>query len=196
MPAFRQPADPGGQALGVLVADGEHGQHRVGDQAAQREQQRVQRRVVGPLGVVDDQQHGPVVLQPAEQLEHAEPGADRVVAPGADQLRACGARGARELVEHAVRELRLGGVAARADDLEARRRGDQRPDQRGLADPGAALQHDHPRPPGACLVALVQEHRKIGVPPSKRRLVGCSTGCRRAHVVSPARRKDRHAAKT
>ena len=122
--AVGEPAQAVRQAAGVLVAHDHDHEHRVGDEPPRGEQQRAQRREVGPVRVVDDHEHRPVVLQPAEQLEHAEADVDVVVARrrqlGLGQhLGRRRPRDARQLVDDAVGQLDLGLVPARAHDLEA-----------------------------------------------------------------------------
>jgi hypothetical protein len=64
----------------VLRADGQHGQHLVGLEAAQRERERLKRGRIGPVGIFQQQQqqHGPAILDLAEQLQQPRANLQRV----------------------------------------------------------------------------------------------------------------------
>ena len=153
------PLDEPAQALrepGDRVAHAEQRQHRVGHQAPQREQQGRERRPVGPVHIVDDHDDrvgaviGVVPALPVEQAQHA--GADRdgivqrVGGPGHGPRVA--SHRTRELLDDAVREQRLGLVAARTQHRQrtvGARLGEETLEQRGLAHPGRALDEHDPR---------------------------------------------------
>ena len=94
------------QALGQhvrVLAGGDHDQHAVGDEPPHHEQQRAQRRRVGPVRVVDDQHDR--MLEPAQALEGQRARAD-VVAAELDRV----ARAPQELLERPEGEVALGLV--------------------------------------------------------------------------------------
>ena len=147
--------DDAAQALrepGDRVPDADQDEHRVGDQPSHREQQRRQRRPVGPVRVVDDD-HDDGVVVAVEQLEQPGADGDRVVErPGraGDRSRVEAAR-AGQLLDDPVGQQRLRLVAARAQDRRrpvAARVGEEPLDQRGLAHSGRAFDLHDPRTAG------------------------------------------------
>ena len=129
----------------LVVAEGQHDDGgQVGD-AAPEQAQEVQRGVVGPVHVLDDQHRRPArTAQLGEhRLEHGVPvGARR------DRRRQRPGRAPRRVLQRAERTRRDQVVAGAAQHPGARgQRRDRGADQAGLADPGLAGHQRHAAPP-------------------------------------------------
>jgi len=71
----------GGELAGGAVADREHAHHPLGLQPPGGEPQRVSRRPVQPLGLVDQAQHRPPIGRLRQQAEHRHRDQEAVLAP-------------------------------------------------------------------------------------------------------------------
>ena len=157
-PSSASSVEPGAVDRGVHArAHREDHDDRVGQQPPGGEQQGGGRRPVEPLGVVDDHDDGPLLGDRAEQTERG--GADqvalrgRVVGEPERRAQRGGLRarepvdgvehGPQELVQPGPRELELGVDPPGAEHERAA--GDRRRvlEQRRLADPGLAPEHQH-----------------------------------------------------
>ena len=132
-----------GEARRVLAGRG-HDEDAVGDEPPYHEQQRPQRRHVGPVRVVEEQHDRVLVLQRAEQLEDPRSRAEMI---GFARWRLAGA--AQELVDDAERQVALREVAARAQDGDVGHRGEELLDERRLPDARRTLDEHQPRLPAA-----------------------------------------------
>ncbi len=136
-----EPPQARGHAVDVVVAGGDEHEHLVGHEPARGEQQRLERRGVGPVGVVDDDDHRTARPQPAERGQQAQAGA-HVVGGGLgaeDGVAGC----AQDLVGDAVGQRRLGLLAAAAQHARRAGAAQEVVQQRGLADAGGpGQQHD------------------------------------------------------
>ena len=168
-------------ALVADLADREHQRDRLGIQAARDERQRLRRRAVEPLRIVDDAQQRPVPCRLGAQAEHREADEESIrrvagaEAEGRAQRLALGA-GQRvqvvqqrraELLQPGVRELHLGLGARRSDDAASGRRVHQILQQRGLADPCLAAQHEHRAPARAQASQQLIQRFALATPPEQ-----------------------------
>ena len=153
-------------------AHGEHDEHRLGREPPEREQQRAERRLVGPLGVVEHH-HGRRHL--AEELEQARPDgevvhaalgrpeqllgdAEHQVGLRLDRARAQHARAGADLLQEPFDEHRLADPGLALDDHEPRRFGQRRAQRGQLGDPsdeGTSRAFRGCRPPEAHRPATV-----------------------------------------
>ena len=151
-------------------------EHPVGLQAAQREDERLQRRPVGPLSVVDEQQHRTGGLHRAEELEQRRSNPDRIACtgiPGAEP----GKRGAsqlgrraHQLLDDAEGEQLLRLLAARLPEVKTLRLADESMGKRGLADARLAGQQGDPRMAAAHLGGLGKQARQLVASSDERRI--------------------------
>ena len=206
---------PGGrldEALGEdrrVLAGREHDQHAVGDEPPHDEQQRAQRRHVGPVGVVDEEHDRVLVLQRAEQLEDPRARAE-VIRPSGGGGGSPGA--AQQLVDDAERQVALRLVAARAQDgdVARRRRGTARRatvlpmpagpststsqgwPARACASPSSSASSSRCRPTkteraggvSSCLCVAMLSTRNVPRPPPRRRPVGMGIPLSRSATAS------------
>ena len=153
---------------GEVVAVGarrDHDRHRVGEQAARREQDRAQRGLVQPLRVVDRDQHGTLLGERGEQGERRRADQEPLAADarGQPERRAQRRRlwlrqgvdpverRAQQRVQARERDLRLGLDPARPQHEHPLRTLDGVLQQRRLAHPGPAGEHERlagPQPRG------------------------------------------------
>ena len=141
----------------LAVARGEDEDDALGADAPRGEEQRLERRGVEPVDVVDDGQQRLVLGGRAEQAEHGGGDGEAVVGDGLAegqrplQRRGLGGRDrvdeveqrAQQVEQAGERDVALGLVAARAQDAEVGRRRDGGVEQRALADPGLAVDDEH-----------------------------------------------------
>jgi hypothetical protein len=173
-----------GQRPGLAEPGGGQHEHRVGQQPAAGECQRLGRRPVEQVGVVDDQPERAVLAPPDQQAEHRGPDREPV-RHGAGPQRQRDAEGLRlrpgqpvevghgrpeQLGQPAERHLPLGLGAGRPQ--QPCPGGDRRGvvQQRRLADPGLAGEHEH-----AAAAESGTGHDRVdgvplGVPPDQHRL--------------------------
>ena len=141
------PREPVRQQVEVVGAGREDHQHRIADQPAHGEQQRAQRRGVGPVRVVDDDDGRARALKLSEQLEQRESDAGVVRGGAGDDRRreiSGAVPGAR--VDRRRRTARSAPRRPRPPTARARRPVvDDVPDQRGLADATRAVDEDERR---------------------------------------------------
>ena len=158
---------------GPAPGDPHAGQHEdpVVAQPPQREHQHPHRGRVGPLQVVEHQQHRVLARHRAQRTEQVGAHGQRVgprVAVGAQQREAVqqGRREVRqELVEQPVREPGLRGVAGGGQDGGRPAPGDGAGEDRALAGARLALHPHDARPPGARVVpGLVDERQRSAAP--------------------------------
>ena len=140
----------------VVARPDEHGD-RVGLQPPRHEHERLGRRAVEPVGVVDDAQQRPLVGGGGEQAQHGDRDQEAVLDPLGRQPEGAAQRGGLHVgqlagaVEHRPQQLVQAGEGQLGLGLDAGPRehahpvgAGQRPlQQRGLADPGLAAQHQH-----------------------------------------------------
>ena len=135
-----QPPHAVGHVRAACVAAGEHRDHALGDEAPEREEQRVERGFVDPLHVVDDEQQRRLRLELAEGLEDAEARLDRerrLVRAVEDVLERA-ARRAQQLVDDAEPQLLLERLAAEPERGAVPGRGGELTRERGLPHAGGA----------------------------------------------------------
>ena len=186
----RLPVDDPAKALrqpGDRVPYADQDQHLVGDQPPQCEQQRRERRPVGPVRVVDDHHDHSLVaclVVAVEQSQQPRADGDRVVErPGraGDRRRVEPARPG-QLFDDPVGQQRLRLVATRP---QHRRRqvpagvGEEPLDQRGLAHPGRALRSGRPADGGRPRRRVRRAARPAR--PFGRRRVPAATGATLPH---------------
>ena len=120
------------QAVGAVGADHEHGE--IGDRFGERGEQ-LERPLVGPVQVVENQQHR---LLGSEAIEPA--------ADGLDERRAVRGRGGRPQLGQDQREVsrqRRGGVEGSGPGAQpGAQRGDQRPVRRAARRAGGTAEHE------------------------------------------------------
>ena len=140
-------------------------------QPPQREHEHPHRGRVGPLQVVEHEEHRVLARHGTQRTEQVGAHGQRVgprVAVGAQQREAVqqGRREIRqELVEQPVREPGLRGVAGGREDGGRPAPGDGAGEDRALAGAGLALHPHHARPPGARVVpGLVDERQRAAAP--------------------------------
>jgi hypothetical protein len=161
----------GREVAGVAVAGGEQAHHPLGLQPPGGEGQRLRRRAVQPLGLVDQAQQRPLLGRLAEQAQHRHRDQEPVVGPAreAPALRGAEAEGAAEgrrlragqpagQAQHGPEQLVQGGERQLGLGLDPGRPEHRHPlglpggmvEQRGLAGAGLAADHQHPaaRPAG------------------------------------------------
>jgi hypothetical protein len=161
-------------ALELTLANGDEEEDTIRLEASQREEEGEDRRPVGPLGVVDDDRHRAAVLDAAQQLDERRPDGERIgAAPGrlpegGEWLRQREADRVRQLLDHAEgHELLLVGAAG-PEDLHVARLGEHTAQDRGLADPGRALDEDEPGLAGPNLVQLRPKPAQLLLPADER----------------------------
>jgi len=158
--ALRQPVDP-------LGPGGDAEQHPVGAQPPGAEGQRVERRAVGPVGVVDaDDQRRPQ-LQAVDEAQQAGAGLERVgahVGQGVGHLVAPERRRPQQLLDEAEVELGLTLVAGRGhgDDVGD---GQQAAHELGLAHARLADDEQHRRLAGRRPLQSGAQGRQLSVAP-------------------------------
>jgi len=168
-----QPPFPAGQAAQArgqamcVVPDHEKRQHLFDLKAPQSEDERPQRRSVGPVGIVhhDDQRPGPV--RAPDHLEQV--GADRqgiAHRPIHDLLPA--RETYEELVQDPVMKESLRLVSARLEDATRVYPAQDLPQQRRLADPGRSLDENDPGLPGPRPPHLTFEQAQLDRPADER----------------------------
>jgi len=159
-PAEEQVGEPVEPAPSAPVADRDHDRDRVGQQPPCDESEQLVRRVVEPLGVVDDAQQRALLGDAAQEAEHRQSDEESVGRLARRQAERDGERvplRPRERVE-AVEQRRaeltdprerqhLGLGARDLLDAERDRLPGRVPQQRRLADPGLAADDDDPAAP-------------------------------------------------
>ena len=168
-------------ALVADLADREDHGDRLGLQTARDERQRLRRRTVEPLRVVDDAQQRPVPRRLGAQAEHceadeesigwvagaeAEGGAQRFALGAGQRIKVVQQRRA-ELLQPGVGELHLGLGARRSDDVAPGCLVHQILQQRGLADPGFPAQHEHRAPARTQVSQQPIERLALSTPPEQ-----------------------------
>ena len=126
----------------VERASAQHRADRVDRQAAEGEQERLLRRSVDPVQVVDPEQDRPVHVEVGDCSDQCGPGRERSrgqVTPGRTRSRLV-----EQLADHAEAQCGLGLLAGGGQDGDVPGLGHQRPDQRGLPDAGLAV-HERER---------------------------------------------------
>ena len=142
------------------------------DQAARDEQERPERVDVRPLRVVDDDGHRCLLLEFRKRLQYPRADADRLLhgqGAVASRPQPCGADpcDAHELVDDAVRDERLPLFARGAQHGQVGLVVQQAVQDRGLADPGWALEQDDPGPARADGRELAPQRGEFGPPPDE-----------------------------
>ena len=145
------------------LARGEHQPDRLRAQAAGNEGQRLRGSRVEPLGVVHDADERPLLRYICQQAQHrqadeepirrgavaqAERNAKRIALRAGQAVQAVQERRA-QLLQSGVRQFDLGLDAGRPGNAAPGRVPHQILQQRGLADPGLAAQHQRPALTGA-----------------------------------------------
>jgi len=171
------------QRAGLAEPGGGQHEHRVGEQPAAGERQRLGRRPIEQVGVVDEQPEGGVLAPPDQQAEHRgpdrEPVRDRTGPQGERDTECLGLRrrqpvevgrgGSEQLRQPAEGHVLLGLRAGRPQQPGPA--GDRRRvfQQRRLADPGLAGEHEH----AAAAEPGTRDDRvdglPLGVPPDEHR---------------------------
>ena len=170
----------GDQRWGRVGSDGAHGgheQHRHAGQRAGHELERAQRRCVGPLEVVDDEDQ-----RPGGRPQCGDHGAVQCGAVGGRVDRVDAAAGGADVAAGGVTDhprrhqllgdLRVAPVGSRRRALLAARPGDgellgggrghERLRQAGLADAGLAADDHHPPGPGRRVAGRLDEPAQLG----------------------------------
>lgn len=142
-----------GQGADVLVAGGEHGQYPFVDQATEGKDQGTERVGLGPLDVVDDQQHGRLLPEVLQRLEHQRARVERLArralsVPPDRPVSGPHPRHPQDLVEHPVGDQCLPFLAAGPDEPGLCRFGQESFQQRGFPDSCRAAQQDRLWLPG------------------------------------------------
>jgi len=160
-PAEEQVGEPVEPAPSAPVADRDHDRDRVGQQPPCDEPEQLVRRLVEPLGVVDDAEQRALLGDAAQEAEHrqsdeesvgrlarrqAERDGERVPLRPRERVEAVEQRRA-ELMDPRERQLHLGLGARDLLDAERDRLPGRVPQQRRLADPGLAADDDDPAAP-------------------------------------------------
>jgi hypothetical protein len=169
------------EAARVAVAGGDEQRDRLGLEAPRGEHERLGRRAVEPLGVVDAAQHRRLLARLGEQAEHAERHQEAVRhAVEAQAQRAPERRGlrrrepldqvdarAQELVDTCERQLVLGLDADAAQDPHPVRAGGGVVEQGGLADTRVAADDEHRAALIACALKQRIETALLSVTPDE-----------------------------
>ena len=160
-PAEEQVGEPVEPAPSAPVADRDHDRDRVGQQPPCDEPEQLVRRLVEPLGVVDDAEQRALLGDAAQEAEHrqsdeepvgrlarrqAERDGERVPLRSRERVKAVEQRRA-ELMDPRERQLHLGLGARDLLDAERDRLPGRVPQQRRLADPGLAADDTTPLRP-------------------------------------------------
>jgi len=169
------------QRAGLAEPGGGQHEHRVGEQPAAGERQRLRRRPVEQVGVVDEQPERAVLAPPDEQAEHRgadrQPVRDRAGAQCQRDAEGLGLRRRQPVQVGRGRPEQLGQPAERHVPLGLGAGRPQQPctgrhrpgvrQQRRLADPGLAGEHEHPAvtEPGAGHEGV--DGLPLGVPPDE-----------------------------
>jgi hypothetical protein len=145
-----------GEAMRAVVPSRQQHCDPLGIETARDEEQRVGRRRIEPVRIVDEDENGPSLRELRDQLQDGDRDEEAIV-PGplseAERAaqRALLRRGKRvqiterrpdELVQRGEGELRLGFHSARSEHLHVRRPLARVLEQGRLADPGIAAEHE------------------------------------------------------
>jgi hypothetical protein len=165
-----QPQQALGQPVQLLLPDGNQGEHSVGLQAPQGEDQRLERGEIRPVGVVQDDGHRAGVLGQPQKVDQHRPHGQRVAgATGVGRLRG-NTTGQRfptrpqQLLGHAEGKAGLHLLPRGRDPVQVLGAGQEAAQEGGLADPGQALDEHHPRAAPAHLVHRGLEDRQLALP--------------------------------
>ncbi len=152
------------------------GQHAVRLEATEREDERLQRRSIGPLRVIDEEQHRPCGLHGAEQVEERRADPDRIPAlalPAAEagERGVLGRRsGTHQLLDDPEGQQLLRLLATRLPHLEPVCAVEEPSSQRGLADARLPGEEHDARAAGPNARGLCEQRRELGLPPDERSL--------------------------
>jgi hypothetical protein len=165
------------------LADGEHQRHRLRQETARDERERLRGHAIEPLRIVDETDHRSLLGCVGEQAEHrqsdqepvrcvavghAERRPQRVALQARQSLQPVEQWGA-ELMQTGERQLHLGLHAGHAGDTTSGRAVTQVVQERGLAHARLAAQDQDPALPGAHVFQEPVEHLALSVPAAQPR---------------------------
>jgi hypothetical protein len=160
----------------------DEGEHAVGLQPAQREDESLEWRAIGPLGIVDQQQHRSRGLHRTQHVEQRRANPNRVtrirveIAQAGERRGAWLVRCADELLDDPEGEQLLRLLSARLPDLESLRLAHEPMRERGLADPRFAGQERYSRMTATHLGSLSKQAGQLVASADERPIATSTVG--------------------